>query len=171
MEIQFALTPEDFFEANVFAMRNTTLPLKLGYWFFRFAFFLGLPIGVLCFCSSAIPALHRYTGSLVTVGALAVVYWFVGFRFKGRVKKAFSAQKLDAELTVTLNEPGYRAIRVDGGGEGRINWELFDKWGETKDIFVLFPNLRTVVTIPKRALTPDQQTELRAMLAAHIPSK
>ena len=36
-------------------------------------------------------------------------------------------------------------------------------------MFVLLPNKRQFIPLPKRAMTEQQQQELRALIAAHLP--
>jgi hypothetical protein len=66
--------------------------------------------------------------------------------------------------------------RIDGGGywcgkeglsNGWIAWAAFTGWRETPRIIVLGMGL-SFITIPKSALSPEQQTELRTLLQTNI---
>ena len=80
-------------------------------------------------------------------------------------------QRMAATIRVEMNETGVEIIRTSGDADVRYRWQAFVKQLESESLYLLFPTEMSFVIIPKRALTPDQQTELRDLLAAHIPSK
>ena len=53
-------------------------------------------------------------------------------------------------------------------GESRLSWNLFRGWSEADRVFALFPSPVTFVPIPKRAMTPGQQEELRSLLRSKL---
>lgn len=54
-------------------------------------------------------------------------------------------------------------------GESRLAWNLIIGWVEVERVFALFPSPLTFFPIPKRALTEQQQDELRSLLKTKIP--
>jgi hypothetical protein len=66
------------------------------------------------------------------------------------------------EVEVQIDDTGYRDQKP-GVCEGWIGWNDFTGWRENTNVFVLGRNL-SFVTVPKRALTQEQQQELRGML-------
>jgi hypothetical protein len=53
-------------------------------------------------------------------------------------------------------------------GESRLSWNLFMGWSEVARVFALLPSPVTFVPIPKRAMTPGQQEELRSLLRSNV---
>jgi hypothetical protein len=72
------------------------------------------------------------------------------------------------EVEVEIDESGYRDQKPGVCG-GWIDWKDFTGWRESDNIFILGRNL-SFVTVPKRALTPEQQQELRKVLSARFSS-
>jgi hypothetical protein len=56
-------------------------------------------------------------------------------------------------------------------GESRLTWSLIIGWVEVERVFALFPSPLTFFPIPKRAMTDQQQDELRSLLKNNIPQK
>ena len=53
-------------------------------------------------------------------------------------------------------------------GESRLNWRAYTKYKETGSMFLLFFSPYRYMSIPKRAMTPKQIEELRALVKARI---
>jgi hypothetical protein len=82
-----------------------------------------------------------------------------------RYQYSMNAERFQ-EVEVRIDESGYRDQKA-GECEGWIAWKSFTGWRESSEIFVLGRNL-SFVTVPKRALAPSEQEELRAMLRARF---
>jgi YcxB-like protein len=82
-----------------------------------------------------------------------------------RYQYSMNAERFQ-EVEVWIDESGYRD-RKSGECEGWIAWKSFTGWRESADVFVLGRDL-TFVTVPKRALNPMQQEELRAILKTRL---
>ena len=54
--------------------------------------------------------------------------------------------------------------------DSQIAWSTFIDWREEKSVFVVFPQPRAYVPIPKRAFTDQQQVEFRETLRRNIVS-
>jgi hypothetical protein len=54
--------------------------------------------------------------------------------------------------------------------ESRLTWNLIIGWVEVERVFALFPSPLTCFPIPNRAMTDQQQEELRAILKNKIPT-
>jgi hypothetical protein len=70
------------------------------------------------------------------------------------------------ESNVTVDEMGYASIRP-GFAECRMSWKTFSGWNEGKLTFILGRELQ-YCSVPKRALTESQISELRILLKNHI---
>jgi hypothetical protein len=55
--------------------------------------------------------------------------------------------------------------------ESKVAWSAYVAWGEGKSVFVLLPQPRAYITIPKRAFAEDQVGEFREMLRRNIGEK
>jgi len=56
-------------------------------------------------------------------------------------------------------------------GESRLRWNLIIGWVEVERVFALFPSPLTFFPVPKRAMTDQQQEELRSLLKSNVPRK
>jgi hypothetical protein len=70
------------------------------------------------------------------------------------------------EVHVRFDDMGYHDEKADMCG-GWIAWGNFSGWREGSTFFVIGRNL-TFVTVPKAALTPEQQQELRSLLQSRL---
>ena len=73
-------------------------------------------------------------------------------------------------ITLEISDRGlhFRSVVEDS----QVSWSAFVGWGETENVFSLFPNRQASFPIPKRAFTDQQQTEFRETLRRNIlPSK
>ncbi len=52
--------------------------------------------------------------------------------------------------------------------DSKASWSAYVAWAETKSVFVILPQPRIYVPIPKRAFTPEQLVEFRELLGRHI---
>lgn len=177
MEIRYTLTLEDYCEGNRVRAVSTTSGRKLKYYVFvRF----GLLIGVLSFLAviglSAIRPLQTDSRlAVMSNGAIGVLIW-VGivcmispFTYRSRIKRSFREQKLPCEVSLLAMDSGVTITQADGTSEGRFNWSAIERGAETQRMFVLFPNVRQFVAIPKRVMTPEQQVEFRNLVAGTSP--
>jgi hypothetical protein len=55
--------------------------------------------------------------------------------------------------------------------ESRATWSAYMAWGESKSVFVIMPQPRIYVPIPKRAFTPEQIGEFRDILRRNVSKK
>jgi hypothetical protein len=58
-----------------------------------------------------------------------------------------------------------RAMR---DAETRYGWSAIEKSSESGNLILLFPNKVQFIPVPKRAMTPAQAGELRALIAANV---
>jgi len=52
--------------------------------------------------------------------------------------------------------------------DSKVAWSAYMAWGENKTVFVILPQPRIYVPIPKRAFTPEQLNEFRELLRRNI---
>lgn len=69
-------------------------------------------------------------------------------------------------MTVEISESGLR-IR-SRHADSQVAWLAYLGWAEEESVFVLFPQPRIYVPIPKRAFTEEQQAEFRETVRRNI---
>ena len=70
------------------------------------------------------------------------------------------------EIVLALDDEG--TVATFPTGESRLNWRAYTKYKETGSMFLLFFSPYRYMSIPKRAMTPKQIEELRALVKARI---
>lgn len=177
MEIRYTITLEDYREGNRLWLLHSTFPRKLNYLLFvRSGFWVGLPlfcIALILFFVNLTEPRYPFGGAVsgiiaaaAWIGAICVICPLV---YRRKTARSFREQKLACERILKADDSGIFVARTDGTSESRLTWAAFDKAVESDETFVIFPNLRTFVAIPRRAMTAEQQQEFRALLAAHVP--
>jgi hypothetical protein len=177
VEIRYTLAFEDYAEANRLLLLNTTLRRKVSYYLFvRFGLWYGIPLlglaaaGFLVILYAPGYAMNELVGSAVAIAAWAGAIGIISqVAYRMKLKRLYKEQKLAREISLRADEGGVFVARIDGTSETRFAWPAFDKAVESEQAFVLFPSLRMFLPVPKRAMTPEQQQEFRALLAAHLP--
>lgn len=175
MEIRYTPTVEEFREANLIALVNKGGLLKLKYdLYVRWAFVAG-PILIVCGLFLVWQGVHYGVDAMLLILFFAITFGggvgmlFNPWWYRRKVRRLFAERKGQTELIYSADDSGFSCMRADGASEGRANWSVFEKAVETPNIFALFPNRGQCVYLAKRAMTPEQQSELRALVAAHIP--
>lgn len=167
MEVTFQLTPQDY-RQGLLAWRNKNAWRR---WLLRSSYFLmslTIPVAVL------LAFIHPDSNSL-TIPAVILVFaagWFTfmlgGPWFSARLqfRRTPSAQ---APMTFEISDAGIHAQSQHF--DSRLSWSTYIGWAEGKSIFVLFPQPRIYVPIPKRAFTDEQLIEFRDILRRNIVSR
>jgi hypothetical protein len=90
--------------------------------------------------------------------------WFCPFYIARKVMKSSPGVQLPRMLNIS--EEGLYSRT--SASESRMAWEVFVGWAEAERVFVLLPNAVSFFPVPKRAMTDDQQRELRDLLRAKL---
>jgi hypothetical protein len=165
MQVTFQFTQKDFYQALV-ANRNRRFLTKWGP-----RFLISIALFFLCFSLYAMvawPELKTSTNILPLVGLTA--FW--GFLFWGAV--CWTARK---QFTQTPAVQGPRTAIFHGtgihttwdGGASDLEWKTYIGYFETKNQFLIYSSSLLFGIVPKRCLDAEQLTELRSVLALHIP--
>jgi hypothetical protein len=69
-------------------------------------------------------------------------------------------------ITIEASDAGLhiRSVHADS----KVAWPAYVAWGEYRTVFVILPQRRIYVPIPKRAFTAEQQNEFRELLRRNI---
>lgn len=69
-------------------------------------------------------------------------------------------------ITLEASETGLQFQNAHA--DSKVAWSAYVGWGEGKSVFVILPQPRIYITIPKRAFTAEQESEFREMLRHNI---
>lgn len=166
MEISYQLTEDDYRQGFKAFRRRTTYSL----WRSRIAFaclFLILAVALLV----SIFGPDRSFPNLALLWGLAAFWICCLWYAPRRVARKMITGSPSASLphTVDMSEDGLH-FRTSAS-ESRLMWSLFTGWAEADRVFALFPSPVSFLPIPKRAMTHDQQSELRTLLQQKVPTR
>ncbi len=164
MQVTFQLTANDYRDGLI-AWRNLKSWRR---WSFRL---LWIVVCVLIALSLALLAFRPSISALQTVGpllamgglwlaALTVGPWLSARR---QFRNMPSAQD---PITVHASDEGLEVHSVHANS--KLAWSIYVAWGEHKSVFVVLPQPRIYIPIPKGAFTAEQQSEFRELLRRNI---
>lgn len=166
MEIRYTLTIGEFKEAYGVMLRRASAYYHFYYWSVTW---LGPLIGVvllsLALLLFSIPHPNQPLVFLLVV--IAVVNILAPLRHRGTIRRNYRMQNLNGEISVSAGADGMTVRRMNKDIATRYGWTAIERHFESKNMFVLFPTRLQFVPIPKRAMTAEQQSEFRALVAAH----
>jgi YcxB-like protein len=76
-----------------------------------------------------------------------------------------------AHAPITLDVSGFGLEIHSSFGDSKIAWPAYVGWSEGKSVFVILPQPRIYVPVPKRAFTPEQLVEFRDILERSVTRK
>jgi hypothetical protein len=165
MEITYELMQKDFYDSLI-AHRNRSTFRKWTSRLAQFFMFVLVAIGLLLLIVRPHDPTTRanLTPMFIVVPIWAFVLW-AGPRLSARrqYQKQPSAQ-------------GSRTLRMDAagvhwrwsGGASDVEWKTYMRYVESKRQFLLYLSPAAFTMVPKRALTPEQLSEFRTLLAQNI---
>jgi hypothetical protein len=171
LEIRYAISQEEYVEAarlwstlETKQRHNSLMTSWRGVVFFFTIFAIGL--------------IMSQGGMIVSawmIGGMAAI-WLIAFILQKWVcprylNKAFDEQRSGLDIRLYLGEEHIESERADGSSTGRYLWSAFVKYLESENTLVLYLNRLQFIIIPKRAISSEQQEELRSLLRTHIATK
>jgi hypothetical protein len=169
MEISYELTQKDFFDSLI-AHRNGSTFRK---WTFRLTacfIFLVATMGLLTLIHRPQNAATRadLLPMFIVVALWGLVLWG-GPRLSARSQYA---KQPSAQGARTLGTDATGVHWRWSGGASDVEWKTYMRYVESKSQFLLYLSPATFNMVPKRALTPEQLSEFRTLLAQNIsPSR
>jgi len=156
LSIRFRLTEED----GLNAMRATSTP---SWGLFLFVLLLALLFLVGIYLINQNFPVAGWLWLVMSAGIGIAVYEVPRIQVKRNLRSSPSAQ---GEIVLALDDEG--TVATFPTGESRLNWRAYTKYKETGSVFLLFFSPYRYVSIPKRAMTPQQIEDLRALVKARI---
>lgn len=167
MEVTYELTPRDFFDSLI-AHRNRSALVK---WSFRVIVSVVCLLAVLGLLQLALRPTAQTLSTFGPIFALALMWvallwaspWWSS-------RKQFSKQPgAQGPRTMVLDAAGVHWRW--NGGSADVEWKNYIRFLECKNEFLLYSSPAVFNVVPKRALTPEQTSELRDLFAQNISSK
>jgi hypothetical protein len=156
LTIRFRPTEED----SLNAMRATSMP-SWGMFLFVLLLALLFLVGIYLINHNFPVAGWVWLGMSAVIGI--AVYEVPRIQVKRSLRSSPSAQ---GEIVLALDDEG--TVATFPTGESRFNWRAYTKYKETGSMFLLFFSPYRYMSIPKRAMTPQQVEILRALVKARI---
>jgi hypothetical protein len=168
MHIEYRVNESDYLSASKLALRKRSSWSALDYYFPHI-------FCVLWLAGSVIPSpfnnyLKEDIDLLLTLGVFPIFMGLLVLR-RGSMKKEYKKEKaLQLHQALDLDATGLRMVTT--AGTSRSAWDIYSKFVEDKDSFVLFQKAdHGIVPIPKHHLSPAQVDELHDLLTARLPTK
>jgi DNA-binding transcriptional LysR family regulator len=164
MEVTYELTQRDFFDSFI-AHRNRSAFSK---WTFRIAVAIvfifaggGLALLVVRPNTQTLSNLAPLFAMAVMCGAL--MWAFPWWAARNQFLKQPAAQ---GRRTMLLDSSGVHWRW--NGGSADVEWKNFIRFRESRHQFLLYSSPACFNIVPKRALTPEQMSEFRTLLAQNL---
>ena len=111
------------------------------------------------------PKLWQFWWPVLGLGILWLVLIWIGPRLQAwmQFRRMPSAQD---PMTMTVADSGMHIQSPHYNSQ--VNWSTYIGWAEEESVFVILPQPRIYVPIPKRAFTAEQVNEFREILQRNV---
>ncbi len=170
VRITFQLTAEDYYR-GLLAWRNLKAMATMEV--MRCAYFwmsLSIPVRIVRLLAFVRPdpKTIKISAAILGFAALWFLYMWTAPRFSGR-RQFRGSPSAQSPMTIDASDAGLAVHSAYG--ESQVSWSAYIAWAEAKSIFVILPQPRIYVPIPKRAFTAEQLNEFRELLRRNIKSQ
>lgn len=164
MQVTYQLTPDDVHQGFLAWRRR-------GKWQQWMRWFAYLIVGLAVIISLTLLLVDRSAATTPTAsaGITFCVVWFAYMLSAPRLssRRQFRSNPMvQSAITLEVTEQGLEFQNAHV--HSKVAWSAYVAWGEVKTVFVLMPQPRTYITIPKRAFTEEQVSEFRELLRRNI---
>lgn len=167
MQITFQLTPNDYYQ-GLLAWRNLKLWRR---WLIRCAYVLmALTIPVNLVLAYARPDPGTLKTSLGILGFAAVWFTFMLASPRISARSQFRGSP-SAQSPITMEASDEGLVLHSAHADSKVSWSAYVAWAEARSVFVVLPQPRIYVPIPKRAFSEQEVAEFREMLRRNIGKK
>lgn len=161
MQVTFQLTAEDY-RQGFLAWRDLHAWRRWGTRAAAAFFGLGFVVFVIqLFAGGRI--LEVWPGLAASAGFLIVIFGSPSFTARRQFRTTPTAHD---PMTIEASDAGLQIHSVHA--DSQVAWSAYMAWGEYKSVFVILPQPRIYVPIPKRAFTAEQLVEFRELLGRNI---
>jgi len=163
----FQLTAADYYH-GLLVWRGLK---KWRRWLIRFAYVvmaLTVPMAILLVYLR--PDLESLKLSGELLGLAGVSFGFIlGGPWISAKRQFTGAPSAQLPMTVEASEEGL--VVETAHANSKVSWSAYVAWGEDKSVFVVLPQPRIYIPIPKRALSNEQLDQFREILRRNVASK
>jgi len=164
MEVTYQLIEDDYRDG----FRTWQTRTAWRRWNYRFGFIVmfGVLVGSLALqIWSSDPELRRVSWFALGFAVLWLIAVRIapGLQARQQFRRMPSAQ---APARVTISDSGMHVESKHS--DSHVMWSTYIGWSEGKSVFVLFPQPRIYVPIPKRAFKDEQLSEFREILRRNV---
>jgi hypothetical protein len=166
LRVTYELAQRDFYEAIV-AHRNSSVPTK---WFLRFISFMWLGCLVIAVLEFAFRPDLQPQKSFLPIFLLGTFWMFIfwGSPWLAARNQLWKQPSAQGPRTMLLDAAG---IHVQwNGGSSEIEWNNFVNVVESKNEFLIYSSPVIFNVLPKRALSGEQASEFRSLVAQNLAS-
>jgi len=135
------------------------------------AYFVVASSSLLC----VLMLLFARTPATTPVALFGIVFGVVWFAYMLLAPKFSSRRQFrgmptaQSPITMAISDAGIAVHTLHA--DSKVAWSAYVGWGESKSVFVIMPQPRIYIAIPKRAFTDEQLGEFREMLRRNIGKK
>jgi len=164
VQITYQLTPDDFYQGCL-AWRSRR---KWQRWLRWISYFV-VAIASLTSLLMLLVARDPETTPIALFGIIFAIGWFAymllapGFYARRQFRNNPIAQ---SSITLDVSEQGLKFHSAHA--DSTLAWSAYVGWGEVKSVFVIMPQPRAYMTVPKRAFSEGQLGEFREILRRNI---
>jgi len=167
LEVTYQLTEDDY--RNGFrAWRTRTTWRRWNYRLSIVVMIVLFALGIVSLAWS--PNLEVRYFSFFAVGMPVV--WFLGVSIAPRIHARLQYRRMPSaqtSITMAVSDSGMHVQSKHC--DSHVSWPTYIGWAEGKSVFVLFPQPRIYVPIPKRAFNNEQLAEFREILHRNVGKK
>ncbi|SRR5258708_7011992 len=163
MDVNIQLTEDDYVKANFLQMRPRPT--------FKWAGYFILLLAVIALGFSGFDAVVHQKQLIPFICLAASLAWMAvvfGVTYPKRLKKIFQQQKLlHKPFSFTITDEAI--LSKAEHGQANLSWDIFRKWKESKELFLLYQSDILFHIVPKRSFASEEDlVQFRKLLIEKI---
>jgi len=162
MQVTFQLTADDYRE-GLLAWRNLNPWRRWG--FRTFTVLMGL-VFLYSIVQLFVASVDFYTFLPGFVFSAVVLFFIWGGPSLSARRQFRTTPSAHDPMTIEASDAGLQIHSVHA--DSKLAWSTYRAWGEYRSVFVILPQPRIYVPIPKRAFTAEQLVEFRELLERNV---
>jgi YcxB-like protein len=162
VQLTFQLTTDDYRDGLV-AWRSLKSWRRWGIRGAGAFFGLGFVVFALQLFVASATVISVVPGLVLSAGFLILIW--AGPSLSGR-RQFRNTPSAHDPMTIEASDAGLEIHSVHA--DSKVAWSAYMAWGECKTVFVILPQPRIYVPIPKRAFTAEQENGFRELLRRNI---
>jgi hypothetical protein len=107
----------------------------------------------------------KISGAILLFAALWFSFMLLAPRYSAR-RQFRGSPTAQSPMTLGITDAGLEIHSAHS--DSKVAWSAFVAWAESKSLFVILPQPRIYIPIPKRAFTEEQVSEFREILRRNI---